>query len=66
MKDRTGETWQEDDKIFVVVGPPTSNEMWVRHPVCYLDDSGAKLVDEHFVDEGDIGWELQPYMQRIA
>ncbi len=66
MKDRTGETWQENDKIFVVVGPPTDNEMWARHPVCYLDDSGTKLVDEHFVDEGDIAWELQPYMQRIA
>jgi len=40
--------------------------MWARHPVCYLDDTGVKLVDENYVDEGDITWEQQPYMQRIA
>jgi len=66
MKDRTGETWQENDKIFVVVGSPTNNEMWARHPVCYLDDTEVKLVDENYVDEGDITWESQPYMVRIA
>ena len=66
MKDRTGETWQENDKIFVIVGSPVSNELWSRHPVCYLDDKGVKLVDEHFVDEGDISWESQPYMQKLA
>jgi hypothetical protein len=66
VKDRTGQTWQENDKIFVVVGSPTSNDLWDRHPVCYIDDKGVKQLDEHFVDEGAIAWESQPYMTRIS
>lgn len=61
---RVGQTWQENDKIFVVVGPPVSRDFWDRHPVCYLDDKETGA--ETFVDEGEIAWESQPYMQRLA
>lgn len=66
MKDRTGQTWQEDRKIFVVVGGPADGHLWSRHPVCYLDDGGAPAQDVGYVDEGGIAWEKQPYMQRLA
>ncbi len=66
MTDRTGQTWQEDRKIFVVVGEPANGALWERHPVCYLDDGGTLTKDAAHVDEGGIPWEKQPYMRRIA
>lgn len=66
MTSRVGQTWQEDLKIFVVVGEPAEVGLWDRHPVCYLDDGGSPTQDEAHVDEGGIPWEKQPYMRRLA
>ncbi len=67
MNDRTGQTWQEDRKIFVVIGAPAEDGgWWARHPVCYLDEDGTPSGDPGHVDEGGITWEEQPYMQRLG
>lgn len=63
---RAGQTWQEDRKIFIVVGSPEVGALWSRHPVCYIDDAGETPIDQKYVDEGEILWEQQPYMQRIS
>ncbi len=65
MVDRTGQTWQEDTKIFVVVGPPVNRGFWERHPVCFLDDESEEAFDQCFIDEGGLPWEKQPYMRRL-
>lgn len=67
MINRKGQTWQEQDRIFVVVGPPTMTEHYNRHPVCFLDAAEERVMkEEKFVDEGEISWEDLPYMTRIG
>ncbi len=66
MINRKGQTWQEQDRIFVVVGSPTTTEHYDRHPVCFLDAEARIMREEKFVDEGDIPWEDLPYMTRIG
>lgn len=66
MTDRTGQTWEEHDVIFVVVGPPAKTEPYDRHPVCVLNRSDRSAREERFVDEGDIPWEELPYMTRLG
>jgi hypothetical protein len=66
VTDRRGQTWQEGDRIFVVVGPPVVTSFYERHPVCFLDADRRVMDEEKHMDEGEIAWEEMPYMTRIS
>lgn len=67
MTDRSGQTWQEGERIFIVVGPPTNTGFYDRHPVCFIDaESKQVMSEEKHVDEGELPWEMHPYMTRIG
>lgn len=66
MTSRKGQTWQELDRIFVVVGEPVATAHYNRHPICFLDADAQVVKEEKFVDEGDIPWEALPYMTRLG
>ena len=63
---RTGQTWEEHNVVFVVTGPPIPCEWYDRHPVCFLVGPDRVMSEEKYMDEGTIPWENFPYMTRLG